>query len=262
MSEQNKIAVIKYGGHAMDISELQEAFAQDLHDLQSQGWSFVIVHGGGPHIGQLLGRLNVESSFVDGLRVTNDETLAIAEMVLCGQVNKEVVRLLERGSIQAIGLSGEDGGLLLAKEKDPRLGRVGEIIQVKPDLILYLLAGKYLPVIAPLALDKDYLPLNVNADTAAGAIAGALKAACFILISDVPGVLNGEGKLLATLDSAAIETLRANNIITGGMIPKVQACLSAIAKGCDKAIILDGRQKNSLKRFLNGAEALGTVICQ
>lgn len=260
MLNRNKIALIKFGGHAMDIAELRQAFGRDLFNLRKDGWSFVLVHGGGPHIGKLLERLKLESKFVDGLRVTDDSALAVVEMVLCGQVNKEVTRLLEKASIPAIGISGEDGPILFAKEKNPLLGRVGEISRVDPSLILYLLQGSYLPVIAPLAVDENFEPLNVNADTAAGAIAGALNADFFILLSDVPGVLDREGKLIPRLDWSMIQRMMEDGSIHGGMIPKVQACLNALEMGCKEAIILDGREENSLERYLRGGEALGSLI--
>lgn len=260
MFDEKKIVLIKYGGHAMDIAGLRDAFGRDLYKLSKDGWNFALVHGGGPHIVRLLSSLGIESKFVDGLRVTDKATLEVVEMILCGQVNKEVVRLLEKAGLHAAGISGEDGPTLLAREKNPELGRVGEISHVDPSLILKLLKDGYVPVIAPLALDKNYEPLNVNADTAAGAIAGALKAAFFILISDVPGVLDREGKLVPALDGSDIEAMREADIITGGMIPKVQACLKAIDDGCEMAVILDGRQENSLIRFLSGKEAPGSLI--
>lgn len=260
MFDEKKIVLIKYGGHAMDIAGLRDAFGHNLYKLRQDGWNFVLVHGGGPHIVRLLSSLGIESKFVDGLRVTDKATLEVVEMILCGQVNKEVTRLLEKAGIPAVGISGEDGPTLFAREKNPELGKVGEITEVKPALILKLLEDGYLPVIAPLALDKNYEPLNVNADTAAGAIAGALRAAFFILLSDVPGVLDREGKLISALDSSDIQEMREAGIISGGMIPKVQACLNAIEQGCKAAVILDGRQENSLLRFLSGDEIPGSVI--
>lgn len=260
MSDKEKTAVIKYGGHAMDLPELQGAFGDDLREMRKDGWNFVIVHGGGPHIAKLLDRMRIRSSFVDGLRVTDEAVLEVVEMALCGQVNKEVTRGLERQGVAAVGISGEDGCILTARTKSTELGRVGEVINVNPALILTLLEGGYVPVIAPLGLDKEYKPLNINADTAAGAIAGAIKADIFVLLSDVPGVLDEDGKLIGTLDNARIASLRQAGVIHGGMIPKVQACLDAIACGSKKAIILDGRQPNSLKNFLQGNTVKGTVI--
>lgn len=255
----DKIIVIKYGGHAMEVPQIREAFARDLAELGERGFKFVIVHGGGPHISRLLSRLSIESEFVNGLRVTDSAALEAVEMALCGQVNKETARFLEKAGIQAAGVSGEDGLILQAEVKDPRLGRVGNVIKVNPRLILTLLRGGYTPVVAPLALDKNLEPLNINADTAAGAIAGALKAP-FILLSDVPGVLDGKGALIPRLDESVVNELIAEGVINGGMIPKVQACLAALASGCEEAAILDGRLKNSLNLWLSGQGGQGTAI--
>lgn len=260
MEERKKIIVIKYGGHAMDLPELRSAFGSDLCSLQKDDWRFVIIHGGGPHIAALLDKMRLQSAFVDGLRVTDSATLEAVEMALCGQVNKDLTRQLEKIGISAVGISGEDGPILIAKVKNPALGRVGEVTEVRPELINYMLQGNYTPVIAPLGLDENFEPLNINADTAAGAIAGALCAHCFVLVSDVPGVLDGNGNLIPELDRSEIDILLRTGIIKGGMIPKIQACLEAIAHGCQKAIILDGRQKGNLKNFLLTDKATGTVI--
>lgn len=260
MFDEKKIVLIKYGGHAMEIASLRAAFGHDLYKLRQDGWSFVLVHGGGPHIARFLDLLKIKSNFVDGLRVTDKATLEVVEMILCGQVNKEVTRLLEKSGIPAVGISGQDGPTLFAREKNPELGRVGEITAVNPALILNLLRNDYLPVIAPVALDKNYEPLNINADTAAGAIAGTIGAAYFVLLSDVPGVLDKENKLVPELDSSAIADMRQDGTINGGMIPKLDACLQAIEMGCKEAIILDGRHENSLVRFLRDREALGSII--
>lgn len=252
--------VIKYGGHALDDPELNRAFCQNLALLRDQAMEFVVVHGGGPQIGKLLGDLGIESHFQDGLRVTDEQTLKVVEMVLCGEVNKRIVRDFLRAGLPAAGISGMDGALLRAAIKNPALGYVGEITAVNPQIVNSLLGGGFLPVIAPLALGPDFHPLNVNADTSAGAMAGALEADCFVLISDVPGVLDGEGKLLGSPDWQEIEALRASGVIGGGMIPKVECCRTALAAGCKKAIILDGRAESSLKKFLLDGEPLGTVI--
>ncbi len=252
--------VIKFGGHALDDPELNSAFCQNLVFLRDQAMEFVIVHGGGPQIGKLLDKLGVESRFEDGLRVTDEETLKVVEMVLCGKVNKRIVRDFLRAGLPAAGISGMDGKLLQGKIKNPALGYVGEITSVNPAIVNVLLESGFLPVIAPLALDPDCHPLNVNADTSAGAIAGALEADFFVLISDVPGVLDGDGKLLGRLDWPEIENLRAKGVVTGGMIPKTQCCRTALDDGYKKAIILDGRAESSLKKFLLDGEPLGTVI--
>lgn len=252
--------VIKYGGHAMTMPELQKAFGQNLLELSRNGMEFVITHGGGPQIASLLDRLHIESHFEKGLRVTDEATLEVVEMILCGQVNKEVVRHLAQYGVKAAGISGEDGGTILARQKDPSLGHVGEIVKINPDLINTLLNGGYLPVVAPLGLDAHGNPLNINADTAAGAIAGALDAKYFILVSDVPGVLDTDGNLFPSLDKTTIAHLCASEIISGGMLPKVHACQHALECGCGEAIILDGRQQGSLKRYLMDGAPLGTTI--
>lgn len=256
----DKTIVLKYGGHAMDSPELRESFFDDLKQLIHDGFKFVIVHGGGPQINNLLQRLEIKSNFVNGLRITDNATLEVVEMALCGKVNKMVVRMIMKSGLNAAGISGEDGKLLLARQKNIDLGLVGEICEVNPEILQILLAGDFVPVVAPLALDDEGNVLNVNADTAAGAIAGALGAKYFILISDVPGVLDENGNLYSHLSSANIEELCKKNIINGGMIPKVEACLEAIRKGTNKAMILDGRMANSLRNFLLKKSMPGTEI--
>ena len=252
--------VIKYGGHAMDKPELSRAFAEDLALLAGRGFRLVVVHGGGPQISALLRRLAIESRFVDGLRVTDGPTMEAVEMVLCGQVNKAVVGELAARGVRAAGISGRDGGLLRARPKNPALGLVGEIVAVDPELPRCLLAGGFVPVVAPVASGPDGEALNINADTAAGALAGALGAEYFVLISDVPGVLDADGALLPKLDEARIAALREAGVISGGMIPKVEACLGALAAGCGRALILDGRAPSSLGRFLLEEAPLGTLV--
>ena len=256
----NATVVIKYGGHAMDKPELCTAFATDLAQLSAQDMGFVVVHGGGPQISALLTRLNIESRFENGLRVTDEATMAAVEMVLCGQVNKAVVASFAAHGARAAGISGRDGNLLRAVVKNPALGLVGEVEAVDPALILCLLEGDFVPVVAPVANGPDGQALNINADTAAGALAGALAADYFILISDVPGVLDAEGRLITSLTRAEIEKLRAEGVITGGMIPKVESCLHALDAGCQRALILDGRSPSSLRRYLLDDASLGTVV--
>lgn len=255
-----KIAVIKLGGHAMDDIGLLCAFAQDLAKLATKNLKFVIVHGGGPAINVLLQRLGIQSSFLNGLRVTTPETLEAVELALCGQVNKTIVRHLQKFGVPAVGISGQDGNLLQAQRKNEQLGLVGTITRVQPALLEALLAGDFLPIVAPVALNADFQPLNVNADTAAGAIAGALKADYFILISDVPGVLDAEQKLLPRLGLRQIASLRAAGVVTGGMIPKLECCQYALDQGSQSALILNGKEANALVRFIENGEALGTSI--
>ena len=256
----NATVVIKYGGHAMDKPELCTAFATDLAQLSAQDMGFVVVHGGGPQISALLKRLNIESRFENGLRVTDEATMAAVEMVLCGQVNKAVVASFAAHGARAAGISGRDGNLLRAVVKNPALGLVGEVEAVDPALILCLLEGDFVPVVAPVANGPDGQALNINADTAAGALAGALAADYFILISDVPRVLDAEGRLITARTRAEIEKLRAEGVITGGMIPKVESCLHALDAGCQRALILDGRSPSSLRRYLLDDAPLGTVV--
>lgn len=255
-----KTVVIKYGGHAMDDVALRETFIADVADLFQDGIRFVIVHGGGPMINMMLERLQIKSEFSRGLRITSDAVLEVVEMVLCGKVNKAVVRWLATAGISAAGISGEDGNLFEARPKEASLGHVGEITKVNPALVENLLSGGFVPVVAPLALDAGKQLLNVNADTAAGALAGAMKADFFILVSDVPGILDKEGQLFSYLTENAIADLCKTQTISGGMLPKTEACIHALHCGCKSALILDGRQKGSLKKFLLENAPLGTTI--
>ena len=256
----HKALVIKYGGHAMEDATLARAFASDIARLAQKGTPFVVVHGGGPQINGMLKRLNIESRFVDGLRVTDEKTMEVVEMVLAGQVNKDVVSRLAAVGVPAVGVCGRDGHLLTATYKKPELGRVGAVTHVDASLLACLLEKHFVPVVAPIASGPDGEAMNVNADTAAGALAGALRASYFVLISDVPGVLDGEGKLLPTLNRTAIDQLKNNGVINGGMIPKVDACLHALEAGAGQALILDGRAEASLGRYLEQGEPLGTLI--
>lgn len=258
MGKKEKI-VVKYGGHAMEDEELNRIFCRDLAEL-APGRDFIIVHGGGPQIAENLRRLNIPSQFRDGLRVTDEATLEVVEASLCGTVNKRVTRDLLRAGVLALGISGIDGAFIKASIKNPGLGRVGEAREVDAAALLKLLDAGFLPVIAPLGIDENFQPLNINADTAAGAIAGALQADYFVLVSDVPGVLDANSQLLPKLSWSEIEDLRERGVISGGMIPKVLSCRHALEKGCKKALILDGRKQGSLKRFLDHGEPLGTVI--
>lgn len=257
---QSELAVVKFGGHAMDDPALLEVFVNDLRNLHARGRQFILIHGGGPQINSLLQRLNIESRFENGLRVTDAAALAAVEMALCAAVNKSLCRELLKLGCRAVGICGEDAALLVAKIKNPDLGRVGEVALVNTEILRTLLSGGFLPVVAPLALDANFEPLNVNADTAAGAIAGAMRAACFILVSDVPGVLDKDKNLLAELSRADIAPLIKDGTIGGGMIPKVECCMSALAAGCKSAIILNGKQPGALAEFLENRSPLGTVI--
>ncbi len=259
------IVVVKYGGHAMDDPNLRLPFAKGLVQLNEQGMQFILVHGGGPQINSLLKRLQIKSRFEQGLRVTCAQTMEAVEMILCGQVNKAVVTLLQQAGGQAVGICGQDARLFEAKVLKPELGYVGNVCNVNAGIVQALLQAQYIPVIAPVATNVDTQleeinSLNINADTAAGALAGAMQADYFVLVSDVPGVLDANGNLLAHLKRADIDALKADETISGGMIPKVDACLHALSAGCKKALILDGRAKDSLREYLINGAPLGTVI--
>lgn len=259
---QKPVVVIKFGGHAMTNAALCRAFAQGLARLQ-QAMHLVVVHGGGPQISSLLKRLCIESRFENGLRVTDAATMEVVEMVLCGQVNKDVVTLFQQQGAACVGISGKDAQLLQARTFDPALGFVGEVHKVQPQLLRVLLDGGYIPVVAPVAIDSDDAQghsLNINADTAAGAIAGALAADYFVLVSDVPGVLDADKTLLPLLNRTQIAAMIKSGVICGGMIPKVESCLHALEQGCRRALILNGEVEGSLEKYLQEHAPLGTVI--
>ncbi len=246
----------------MDDPALRAPFAQSLVALVKQGMRVVVVHGGGPHVNKMLKRLEIESHFVDGLRVTTAQTMDVVEMVLLGQVNKAVVSLVQDAGGNAVGICGLDGGLLQGTVLREELGLVGEVQKVQEGVLHCLLDGNFIPVVAPVLRGPEGQNLNVNADTAAGAIAGALQAEYFVLVSDVPGVLDAQKNLLPSLNTASIAKLKQDGVIHGGMIPKVDSCLHALQAGCKRALILDGRAEASLQRYLLQDEALGTVISQ
>lgn len=256
------IVVVKYGGHAMENDNLKDAFLDDIASLYRMGIVPVIVHGGGPQIAHALKQMQVESTFVDGLRVTDSKTLDVAQMVLCGSINKDLVRRIGRkANVKgAIGLCGLDSNLLVASIKDPRLGYVGEPEKVNADFIRELLALQIIPVIAPIATNSDGSgSLNVNADTAAGAVAEALKADVFLLLTDIVGVLDKSKTLIPRLPAGDIAGLRADGTISGGMIPKLETASSAISEGVGRVSIMDGRLEHSVLKALSGLD-FGTVI--
>ncbi len=258
---ETKYIVIKFGGHTMTDPALRDAFAQDLAPLAASGRQCVVVHGGGPQISSLLERLSIPSRFEQGLRVTDDAAMQAVEMALSAQVNKELVTAMTAAGAMACGISGRDGApLLKARVRDKKLGRVGDVTEVHPELIACLVSGGFVPVVSPIAEDEQGGALNINADTAAGAIAGALQAEFFVLMSDVPGVLDADKKLLHELTAADIQALKDEGTIQGGMIPKVDSCLHALSMGCSKALILNGAEKSALRRLLEGETGLGTVI--
>jgi acetylglutamate kinase len=268
-----KTFVVKYGGHAMGDPELARDFAEDVVLLKAVGINPVVVHGGGPQIGAMLKRLGVESQFVGGLRVTDEETARIAEMVLAGSINKEIVAWISAAGGKAIGISGKDSRLVTAKkvertEADPSqgierhvdLGFVGEPVAVDASVLTTLCDQGFIPVIAPIALGADGHTYNINADTMAGAIAGAMGASRFFLLTDVPGVLSKDKQLLTDLDPGRILALKADGTISGGMIPKVETCVAAVDAGVDAAVILDGRVPHSMLLEIFTTQGAGTLV--
>ena len=270
---KGKTFVVKYGGHAMGDPELARDFAEDVVLLKAVGINPVVVHGGGPQIGSMLKRLGVESRFVGGLRVTDAETARIAEMVLAGSINKEIVSWISAAGGKALGISGKDSGLVTARkvqrdsadplqgiERHVDLGFVGEPVAVDASVLTTLSDQGFIPVIAPIALGADGHTYNINADTMAGAIAGALGAARFFLLTDVPGVLDKDKNLLTDLDPGRIMALKADGTISGGMIPKVETCVAAVDAGVDAAVILDGRIPHAMLLEIFTTQGAGTLV--
>ncbi len=268
-----KTFVVKYGGHAMGDAELASDFAEDVVLLKAVGINPVVVHGGGPQIGAMLKKLGVESRFVDGLRVTDKATAEIAEMVLSGSINKEIVRWIAGAGGKAIGISGKDGGLVTARKvqrtsRDPDsqieqvvdLGFVGEPKSVDISVIKTISDAGMIPVIAPIAVGEDGETYNINADTMAGAIAAALGAARLFLLTDVAGVLDKGKQLLTDLTPADIAVLQADGTISGGMIPKLETCIQAVEAGCEAAVVLDGRVPHAMLIEVFTARGAGTLI--
>ena len=265
--------VVKYGGHAMGDPELARDFAEDVVLLKQVGINPVVVHGGGPQIGAMLKRLGVESRFVDGLRVTDAATAEVAEMVLAGKINKEIVAWIAQAGGKAVGISGKDARLVLAEkvgrsepdraqgiERHVDLGFVGTPVAVDPTILHSLARDGFIPVVAPVALGADGETYNINADTMAGSIAGAMGASRFFLLTDVAGVLDKTGELLTDLDAARISELKADGTIKGGMIPKVETCVAAVAQGVDAAVILDGRVPHAMLLEIFTEQGAGTLV--
>jgi acetylglutamate kinase len=258
----DKTVVIKYGGSAMSQAE-SRAFAIDAVLLKYIGLRPVIVHGGGPQIGATLERLGKRSTFVDGLRVTDDETMEVVEMVLGGTVNREIVSLVQEGGGRAVGLTGNDGNMILVTQRlepDRDLGRVGRVVRVDPGPIVAVAAAGFVPVIAPIGVDERGVTHNVNADEAAGAIAAALGAEKLILLTDVEGVKDGGGRLISRLTREEVRKLLAEGAIQGGMIPKVECCLDALAGGVDRTHIIDGRILHAVLLEVFTDVGVGTLI--
>jgi acetylglutamate kinase len=253
--------VIKYGGAAMEEEDLKKEFARDIVLLKYVGIDPVIVHGGGPEIGRMLEDLKIPTKFVDGLRVTDEKTLEVVEMVLSGHVNKEIVKNINDAGGKAIGLSGKDGRLLMAKKIEGKdIGLVGEIVDVNVGIIKDISKHGYIPVIAPVADGVDGHSYNINADTAAGSIAKALSAEKLILLTDVKGVLDKNGGLLSTLKKAEVETLLKNKTVSGGMIPKVECCIDAVRGGVAGTHIIDGKIPHAILLEIFTDSGIGTQI--
>src|SRR6187399_387022 len=268
-----EIVVVKYGGHAMGEEDLARSFARDIVLMEQTAINPVVVHGGGPQIGEMLKRLGIESQFAAGLRVTDAATIEIVEMVLAGSINKQIVGFINAAGGKAVGLCGKDGNMVLAKkstrkvvdpdsniEKVVDLGFVGEPEKVDLTVLNVILGRELIPVLAPVCAGADGTSFNVNADTFAGAIAGALKAKRFLLLTDVPGVLDKNKKLIEKLSAAEVRGLIADGTISGGMIPKVETCLYALEQGVEGVVILDGRVPHTVLLELFTDHGAGTLI--
>ncbi|WP_439817925.1 acetylglutamate kinase [Zavarzinia sp. CC-PAN008] len=266
--------VIKYGGHAMGDAKASSDFARDIALIKQVGIDPIVVHGGGPQIGAMLERLNIKSSFVDGLRVTDQAAVEVVEMVLAGSINKQIVAAIGDAGGKAVGLSGKDGGLIRARrltrtKRDPDsniekvvdLGYVGDPERIDTGILERFAGTDFVPVIAPIGLgETDGATYNINADTAAGAIAGALKASRLLLLTDVAGVLDSEGHLISELTVERAKALIADGTIKGGMIPKIETCIDALDSGVGAAVILDGRTPHALLLEIFTEHGAGTMI--
>ena len=255
-----KTVVIKFGGNAMGSEDLTNAFAKDIVLLRQCGLRPVVVHGGGPQIGSMLKRLDIKTEFKDGLRVSDMETVGVAEMVLSGAINKSIVSAINQAGGKAVGLSGRDARLITAKAVDKKLGFTGEPIATDVSLINTLAGDEFIPVISPISAGKDGKAYNINADTAAGVIAGALGAARLILLTDIEGVMDGEGHLLTDLSHKDAQKLIDDGVATGGMIPKLGTAIDAVKSGVEAVVILDGRRAHGLLVELFTDVGAGTLI--
>jgi acetylglutamate kinase len=270
---ENKTVVVKYGGHAMGDPSLGQAFARDIALLKQSGVNPIVVHGGGPQIGAMLKQMGIESRFEGGLRVTDEATVKIVEMVLAGSINKEIVALINAEGEWAIGLCGKDGNMVFARKAEKRyvdpdsniekvldLGFVGEPVEVDRTLLDLLARSEMIPVIAPVAPGRDGHTYNINADTFAGAIAGALQASRLLFLTDVPGVLDADKQLIKELSVAQARALIADGTISGGMIPKVETCIEAIERGVEGVVILNGKTRHAVLLELLTEHGAGTLI--
>lgn len=265
--------VIKYGGNAMENEELKNSFARDIVLMKLVGMNPIIVHGGGPQIGELLERLEIHSEFINGMRVTDSETMDVVEMVLGGRVNKEIVSLMNQHGGRAIGLTGKDAGLIRARQlevRDPSpevtrseivdIGHVGEVVSVNTEVINMLTASDVIPVIAPIGVGDDGKAYNINADSVAGHVAEALQAEKLILLTNVAGLQDGDGKVLTGLTAERVDELIADGTIQGGMLPKIRCALDAVKGGVTSAHIIDGRVAHATLLEIFTDEGVGTLI--
>ena len=254
------IVVIKLGGHAMGSDEGMESFARDVVLMRQVGLNPVVVHGGGPMINDMLDRLNVSSDFVNGKRVTDQATMEVVEMVLSGRVNKRIVQAINGQGGKAVGLSGKDSNLIICRQSDPELGLVGEPDKINPGILKALFEDERIPVIAPIGAGSNGETYNINGDTAAGAIAGALKADRLLLLTDVEGVKDSAGDVLTELSADQIRDMTASGEIAGGMIPKTETALAALDNGVRASVILDGRVPNACLLELFTDHGAGSII--
>ena len=267
-----RTVVVKYGGNAMVDEKLKQSFARDIVLMKLVGINPIVVHGGGPQIGSLLNRLNIESSFVDGLRVTDSQTMDVVEMVLGGLVNKEIVSLLNKNQGKAVGISGKDGNLIRAKKLTIKrkgsnpvdeaidIGQVGAVVSINTEILDVMKDSDFIPVIAPIGTDSDGASYNINADSVAGEIASVLGAEKLILLTNIAGVQDKTGIVLTGLSIKQVDTLIADKTIQGGMLPKVECALNAVKKGVTSATIVDGRVEHAVLLEIFTDEGVGTLI--
>ena len=256
-----KAIVVKFGGHAMGEQAFVDSFASDMVLLRQVGTNPLIVHGGGPQIGAMLEKLEIESSFVNGLRVTDEATISVVEMVLAGGINKSLVAAIAKAGGKAVGISGKDGNLIQAtKAHDGSLGYVGHPETIDIEVIEALMSRDMMPVVAPTAMGDDGMTYNINADTAAGAVAGAIGASRLLMLSDVTGILDKDGQLIERVNISQAKKLIADGTVTGGMIPKLETCIQAVEEGAEAAVILDGRAPHAVLMELFTEHGIGTMI--
>ncbi|SNR96565.1 N-acetylglutamate kinase [Anaerovirgula multivorans] len=259
----NQTVVIKYGGNAMINEELKHTVIKDIVLMKYVGMNPVVVHGGGPEISEMMKKFGKEPKFIDGLRVTDEETMQITEMILLGKINRQIVSLINGNGIKAIGISGKDGNMIRAKQRDPRLGLVGEVEKIDISLIKTVADKGYIPVISPIAYGKEGETYNINADEVAGKLAAALQAKKLILITDVKGVMKDQqdkNSIISHIKSNEIRKYIEDQIIGGGMIPKVECCYDAVSHGVERAHIIDGRKPHSILLEIFTNEGIGTMI--